>query len=109
MEFTDAEKKQVRDTVNKQRRLCEMYHMRAIAGSVPAEVLGQLAASTSAISQVVLAESDKHDAATVKAAAKLQGSVLVMQHLYQQAVDAEKPAPKAKAAAKKQPAKGKKA
>lgn len=105
MEFTDAEKKQVRDTLNKQRRLCEMYHMRAIAGSVPANVLGHLADSTRAVAQVVLREADKHDAATVKAAAKLEVSVLVMQHLYQQAVEAaevaakaDKPAPKAKAA-----------
>lgn len=97
MEFTEAEKKQVRDTVNKQNRLCQMYQLRAITGSVPAEVLGALAASTEQVAQVVLAESEKHDEATVKAAARLQGSMMVMQMLYQKAVDAATPAPKAKA------------
>lgn len=98
MEFTDAEKKQVRDTVNKQRRLCEMYQMQALVGSVPAAVLEQLAISTAAVAKVVLEQADSHDSATVKAAARLEMSVLMMQQLYQKAVEAEtpaKPAPKA--------------
>lgn len=100
MEFTDAEKKQVRDTVNKQRRLCEMYQMRALTGSVPAETLEQLAISTAAVAKVVLSDAAQHDSATVKAAARLDMSVLMMQQLYQKAVEAEtpaKPEPKAKA------------
>lgn len=103
MEFTEAEMKQVRDTLNKQNRLVLMYQMKAITGSVPANVLGALAASTEQVAQVVIADSGSHDAATLKAATKLQGSMMVMQMLYAKAVEAEEAAAKAakKAAPKK--------
>tara|TARA_R100001510_G_scaffold34133_1_gene30656 strand:+ start:44333 stop:44671 length:339 start_codon:yes stop_codon:yes gene_type:complete len=101
MEFTEAEHKQVRDTLNKQRRLCEMYHMKSIMGAeIPAKSLGALAAATDNLTTVVIEASSAHDAATIKAATRLISSAMVIKDLYSKAQARDEAAAKAKPASK---------
>jgi len=103
MEFTVAQHKQVRDTLNKQRRLCELYQEQIALGAVPeiAE-MEALVAATANLCLVVTRRPAIHEAATIKAAVRLQGSAAVLQLLMPQPeeVKQEKPA-KAAAPAKK--------
>lgn len=80
MEFSEAQQKQIRDTLNKQRRLCELYQEQIALGAVPqAAEMQALVASTANLVMVVTSRPAVHDAATIKAAVRLQGSARVME------------------------------
>ena len=110
--FSDEEHKQIRDTVNKQRRLVELYQMRHFTGQpVSEEVLQGLIASSQGLVAVIQADAAEHQKATNKSAMTLNGATMVIKQLYSDAVaarEAREAAAAAKSASKK-PAKAVKA
>jgi hypothetical protein len=77
--FSEADEKTIRDTVNKQRRLIELYNMRSMTspGSITSEQLQHIVASSQAISNLIVENASGHQAATMKAATSLMGAMMV--------------------------------
>tara|TARA_R110001592_G_scaffold89703_1_gene263628 strand:+ start:373 stop:729 length:357 start_codon:yes stop_codon:yes gene_type:complete len=79
--FSDADEKTIRDTVNKQRRLVELYAMGSLAGNakVTAEQLEKVIVASNAVASLVMESAAGHQAATVKAATSLMGATMIAQ------------------------------
>ena len=113
--FSEEEHKQIRDTVNKQRRLVELYQMRHFTGQPVSEaVLQGLIASSQGLVAVIQADAADHQKATNKSAMTLNGATMVIKQLYSDAVAAREDreaaaAAKAAKPAVKKPAKAAKA
>jgi len=113
--FSEEEHKQIRDTVNKQRRLVELYQMRHFTGQpVSEEVLQGLILGSQGMVAVIQADAADHQKATNKSAMTLNGAIHVVKQLYRDAVAAREvreaaAAAKTQNAAPKKPAKAVKA
>jgi hypothetical protein len=110
--FSDEEHKQIRDTVNKQRRLVECYQMRHFTGQpVSEEVLQGLILSSQGMVAVIQADAAEHQKATNKSAMTLNGATMVIKQLLSDAVAARevREAAAAEKSASKKPAKAAKA
>jgi len=88
--FSEADEKTIRDTVNKQRRLIELYNMQRAMGNslISSTQLQHIVSSSKAISALILENATGHHAATMKAATSLMGAMMVAQMGAQQLDDA---------------------
>ena len=103
--FSDADEKTIRDTVNKQRRLVELYAMSSLSGNdkVVSTQLEQVIVASNAVASLVMEHASGHQAATVKAATSLMGATMIaqMQSAKLQETKEQKTSKPAKAAPKK--------
>jgi len=107
--FGESEQKQICDTVNKQRRLVEMYNMKQLTdGNISEEEFSNLVVSSEAVANLILCNVEAHPAKTVKAATNLMGATLMAKQTATALADAKKAKETAKAAPKKKAAKAKK-
>jgi hypothetical protein len=88
--FSEADEKTIRDTVNKQRRLIELYNMQRAMGNsqISSSQLQHIVSSSKAISSLIIENATGHHAATLKAATSLMGAMMVAQMGAQQLDDA---------------------
>jgi len=79
--FSDADEKTIRDTVNKQRRLVELYAMSSLSGNdkVVSTQLEKVIVASNAVASLVMEHASGHQAATVKAATSLMGATMIAQ------------------------------
>jgi|DEB0MinimDraft_10_1074344.scaffolds.fasta_scaffold400031_1 hypothetical protein len=103
--YSDAEHKQIRDTMNKQNRLTRLFTQRALmAGATVGQVQAAKIAAE-AVANCVLVAPEGHQQATINAATTLMGGALMLQAILTKmeaeeaaaapATVAEKPAKKA--------------
>ena len=103
--FDDAQVKQICDTVNKQRRLIEMFNMKQLTdGNISEEEFQHLVVSSEAVANLILCNTQAHPAKTVKAATNLMGATLMAKQTATALADAKKAKEAAKAAPKKKTA-----
>ena len=83
--WTDAQVKQITDTVNKQRRLVEMYQMKSIMdGDISLNEMKNVVTASQHIADMVTQDSAGHAQKTIKAAMSLSGATLMLQVQAQQ-------------------------
>tara|TARA_Y100001938_G_scaffold150871_1_gene244002 strand:- start:7246 stop:7623 length:378 start_codon:yes stop_codon:yes gene_type:complete len=102
--WNDAQVKQITDTVNKQRRLVEMFQMKSIMdGDISLNEMKNVITASQATSDMITQDSAGHAQKTIKAAMSLSGATMMLQVQAQQlqAQQEEKAKAQAKADSKK--------
>ena len=89
--FDNAQVKQICDTVNKQRRLIEMFNMKQLTdGNISEEEFSHLVVSSEAVANLILCNTQAHPAKTVKAATNLMGATLMAKQTATALADAKR-------------------
>lgn len=101
--FSEADEKTIRDTVNKQRRLVELYAMGSLSGNdkVVSSQLEKVIVASNAVASLVMEHASGHQAATIKAATSLMGATMIAQMQSAKLQETKEQTKPAKAAPKK--------
>ena len=107
--FDEAQQKTITDTVNKQRRLIELYQMKHYtSGDITSQQCADLVVSSQGIVDLIMNDQAAHAHKTVRAAMNLSGFIMAIQKIGQDIAEKENAtakAAKAKKPASKKPAK----